>query len=80
MTATDQASREARLKEVANRAFTGWLQQPLVKMTLATLPPSDNPDALRELLRAAFDAGTAAGQTGMAIEMIQAMVDSERRR
>ena len=56
--AVEQAKREDDIKE----QFEKWLQQPLVKMLISTIPqPEGNPEGVTMLLRACFEAGYGAG-------------------
>lgn len=71
----DIATREARIKNQVDAAFARWLDDPLVRMAMASVPAGDNADAFRLLLRSAFDAGSSAGQGTIAGEILAGMLD-----
>lgn len=67
--------REAKKEFAMNSAFDKWLAEPMTRMGLSMIPKADKDDAVKLLLRSAFDAGAAAGSGNTAGEFIGAMLD-----
>jgi len=67
-----------RTREHKKDQFGRWIEQPLVRLTLATVPPGDHRDGLRVLLQDAFDSGYAAGQGMMVGSFLEHMFADKR--
>ena len=66
----EQAKRENDIKE----QFEKWLQQPLVKMLIATIPqPEGNPEGVVMLLRECWEKGYAAGAGAVALSLLDGL-------
>lgn len=74
------AARKSRMASDQNAAFDKWMNEPLVRMSISTIPAGEHKDALQMLLRSAFDAGHSSGQGVMAGEFLQAILMGERKR
>lgn len=74
MLMTEQA-RKAKTEQSHNAAFDKWLSNPMTRMGVSMIPAGDKDDALRLLLRSAFDAGTEAGSGSTAGEFLNVILD-----
>jgi hypothetical protein len=57
----DTREREARERAQDEESFKSFLEHPMTKLSLGMIPAAENPDVMRLLLRAAFDAGKGRG-------------------
>jgi hypothetical protein len=73
---TKELEREARNEQRLNSSFEKWLSQPMTRMGISMIPAGDRDDALRFLLRSAFDAGADTGAGNVAGEMASAILES----
>lgn len=62
-----------RLRANANRQFKNWVERPELKLLISLIPPSETPDALRQLLLAAFHAGSEAGAAAVLVDLMGAI-------
>lgn len=76
----ETARREQRFKDAADKRFQEWLAEPMTRMGLSMIPAGEKEDALRLLLRAAFDAGRGMGQGAVMVEMLEALILRDKRR
>lgn len=65
--------KEAETAEAKSAAFDKFLQEPMVKLGLSMLPPAQDPDLVKNLLRSAFDAGHGHGTGAVLIDMLTTM-------
>lgn len=70
---------EERTNAAKERNFTTWMNDPMTRLGLSLIPGGENADALRLLLRSAFEAGVITGQGGMAIEVLGHMMKRNNR-
>lgn len=61
-------------------AFEKWLSAPMTRMGMATIPAGEHQDALRLLLRSAFDAGHSSGVGNVLVHVIGAMLARDDKR
>lgn len=73
----DRKVREASEKSAA---FDKWMNEPLVRMSISTIPAGEHKDALQMVLRSAFEAGFTTGQGTMAGQFLEAIIMSDRKR
>jgi hypothetical protein len=59
-------------KDVAEH-FEEWLDSPLVRLTISTIPAGDNKDALKALLRSAFESGFGFGAVKVVTKIAEMM-------
>lgn len=71
--------REARTQAVKRNAFERFLEQPMVTLALASIPPTDPPETLRTLLQAAFDAGFGSGQGDIIMDVVMMVVEGKKK-
>lgn len=62
---------DIRRKQMSDANFDNLLQQPMFKLGLNMLAPSETPDLVRNLLRTAFDAGVGTGEANIMIEVLK---------
>lgn len=74
-----EARKQREISE-KNFAFEKWMNEPLVRMGLSTIPAGEHQDALQMILRSAFDAGHTSGQGTMAGTFLEAILVGERKR
>jgi len=67
MVDTDNAKR----RKVILDSFNRFTENPWVAMAMSSIPPSENPDALRTLMRATFEAGIALGEASVLGHLIR---------
>lgn len=83
MSLSDEAKAlEARNDAKKDQAFDIWMRDPLTRMALSMVPGGEHPEALRMLLRSAFDRGFGVGVgeiLGDVLERIIAGKKDERR-
>lgn len=77
MIETPEAKAEKAVKK--DQHFTEFLERAESKLMLSLIPASDNPDAVKTLLRSAFDAGSAHGSGEILVEMVGALLKAPRR-
>lgn len=66
---------QERKNEARSKAeFDKWLDEPMVRLGLSMIPAGENADALRMLLRSAFDAGVKVGSGNMAMSFLEAVL------
>jgi hypothetical protein len=70
----EETQREAEHRANQDRAFNRFLSDPMTRMGMSMIPPGEHPDALKLLLRSAFDAGAGAGVSSMMIGLMGAMI------
>lgn len=70
----DAATQERKSDEAKKTMFAKWLDEPMVRMGLSTIPAGDRADALRLLLQSAFDAGFQAGSGNILGNFLEAML------
>lgn len=58
--------------------FDKFMARPETKLMLSLIPPADNPDAMKVLLRASFDAGVSSGSGTIIGEMLTAMIKDNK--
>lgn len=68
-----------RTKELKTKGFHDFLEQPLVRMALATIPAGDHQDNLRMLLEAAHSAGFGAGQVDVIRDLTSAALSHAKK-
>ena len=73
-------ARKQREKTEKNFAFEKWMNEPLVRMSVSTIPAGEHKDALQMILRSAFDAGHDSGQSATAGMFLEAILTGERKR
>ena len=56
---------DALMAKARDEGWNDFLANPLVSLLLSMIPPGENPDILKTVLRAAFVAGGKAAQLGM---------------
>lgn len=61
---------ETRRKE----AFDKWLASPIVRMTTSMIPAGENQDALKVLLREAFNLGCAVGRAESTAQLVASVI------
>lgn len=63
---TDLSAEVARLdkrtRDAKEKGFSLFINTPLVRISMANIPPGSDPDLLRTLLEAAFTSGFGEGQ------------------
>jgi hypothetical protein len=67
----DRDAINARSAARRDRSFADWLGSPMVKLGISLIPPGDHHDALKLLLRSAFDAGDSCGFSSMVEELMR---------
>jgi len=74
---------EEELQQKANqrkrRDFDAWMNEPMTRMCLSTIPPAERPEALELLLKSAFDKGFTSGQSEILASFVEHMVAKPRR-
>ena len=71
----DRAAEQAKREDDIKQTFDKWLQQPLVKMLIATIPqPEGNPEGVVMLLRACYEAGYGAGAGTVVVSLKPALI------
>ena len=74
----DAKVREAEMEVSRDEAFSKWLSAPMTRMGMAAIPAGDHQDALKLLLRSAFDTGSGHGVGEVLKDMLTAIVKSPR--
>jgi hypothetical protein len=74
--AITEIEREAKKQAQINSSFEKWLANPMTRMGMSMIPKSENDDAVRLLLRSAFDAGADAGAGSTAGDFLGAIMES----
>jgi hypothetical protein len=67
----DRDAVNARSAARRDKSFADWLGSPMVKLGISLIPAGEHHDALRLLLRAAFDAGDSCGFASMVEELMR---------
>jgi hypothetical protein len=65
---------ERKSAERRDRDFGAWMDEPMTRMCISTIPPAERPEALSLLLKAAFDRGFQAGQANMITSVVDQML------
>ena len=66
---------ENRKKEDVKSAFVHWMSNPLVRASIAAMPPcKDNPELLGLLLETAFKAGYDCGGGAMVADLFTTII------
>lgn len=73
----DTAAKDAERRANMKQSFEAFLDNPMVRMTMATIPPGSNPEALRMLLQSTFDAGY---QTGGVVAVLDLMLEMAKKK
>lgn len=68
------AAMTERMTQRASERFEEWMNTPMVRLVISTIPPGDTPDALKTLLRSAFDAGSSCGEASVLSEIVSGIV------
>ncbi len=76
MSIHNDAVKDAERKAHMKQSFEQWLDNPMVRMTMSTIPTGASPDALRMLLQAAFEAGF---QTGGVIAVLDLLMEVSKK-
>lgn len=71
---TETAERKAEKHAKKEESFNQFLERAETKLMLSLIPPSDNPDAVKVLLRSAFEAGSSHGGGEIVGDLIGAML------
>ena len=74
LTSASDAERSVRWKKAHDERFIQWLGEPTTKLLTSLIPSSENPDALKTVLRSAFDSGVGSGQSEILIELMGSMM------
>ena len=61
-------------------AFDAWLAAPMTRMGMAAIPAGEHQDALKLLLRSAFDAGSNQGAGNILGHLLKSMFDKQDKR
>jgi len=81
MNLSDEAKAlEARNNGKKDEAFDVWMSDPLTRMALSMIPGGEHPEALRMLLRSAFDRGFAVGAGEILGDLLGRILSKEDRR
>jgi hypothetical protein len=72
------ANAKARSAQSAAEGFEQWLQDPRTSALLSVLPDTGHRDFLNVLLRSAFQAGHAAGESNMVHQMLEKFMAKRR--
>lgn len=67
--------RTRKLKEMEERGFSEWLTQPTSRLLISTIPAGEHQETLMTILRSAFDAGKNIGSAGIALLLLEGMLD-----
>jgi hypothetical protein len=70
-----ETDRKAKTEASHNTAFDKWLGNPMTRMGMSMIPAADKDDAVRLLLRSAFDAGCDAGAGSTAGDFMGAILE-----
>lgn len=62
-----------------DKSFTEFMEKAETKMILSLVPAGDHPDAVKTLLRAAFDSGSNHGAGDLLGDVLGAMLKAPRR-
>ena len=60
------------------RDFQQFLSRPDTKMMLSLVPPSEPPEALQTLLRAAFESGVGSGMSYVMLPLLGAILQPRK--
>jgi hypothetical protein len=72
------AKRIERMEGSKEKGFADFMAKAETKLLVSMVPPMENPDLMKTLLRAAFDAGHGSGQGNILVEMLTAMVKAPK--
>jgi len=75
----DAEARERRSQAKKKTAFAKWLDDPMVRLTMAAIPAGDQKEALRVLLESAFESGFNVGTGDVLTELVEAMIRKDKR-
>lgn len=70
-----EIDRKVRQQQNSDSAFDKWLSDPMTRMGISAIPAGERDDALRLLLRSAFNAGVESGAGNTAGEFLTAILD-----
>lgn len=70
--------KEARSRAREEKEFNNFMTKPETKLMLSLVPPSENPDVMQTLLRAAFKAGVNAGAGDILGDLLEAVLKKDK--
>lgn len=79
MNATNPEEKQAVRRRSKEEAFAKFIEEPMTQLAMAMIPPAENPDVFRMLLRASFDAGHNNGGADIVGDLLDAMLKDKKK-
>ena len=68
-----------KLKLSHDQSFAAWLDEPMTRLGMSLIPGGTHQDALKMLLRSAFDAGVGTGSAETAIAFFKTVMELDKK-
>lgn len=74
----DSEAELLKMRERADDAFNDFISAPTTKVLLTLIPPSDHPEAVKTLLRSAFDCGNMTGHMSVMLPLMETIMKKDK--
>lgn len=75
----NQEEKQAIRRRSKDEAFAKFIEEPMTQLAMAMIPPAENPDVFRMLLKAAFDAGHNNGGGDVLGDLLDVMLKEKKK-